>query len=272
MKHNSTIFILLVVAFALSSCVATKRTAYHQNVSNTAIIQAPLISDMEVDVNRKVSATYRAYKSNEADAKQGALYDAMKQNNCDVILHPYYETKFYPKVIEVTVSGICARYKTVRKPNLEDISTMQELTETMPLYDPAAFAAKYAPSAPSLQGGPMAQVVAQPNLRLGEDWNAYRRVRRSGLGLLITGAICLPVGVTNMGMGFPAFAQYEDGDLLAQGIIGTFLTLYGVIGITVGSKKLKSARSMKPVLPGSSLSLITKPVNGSQTVGLAFKF
>lgn len=142
MKHNSTIFILLVVAFALSSCVATKRTAYHQNVSNTAIIQAPLISDMEVDVNRKVSATYRAYKSNEADAKQGALYDAMKQNNCDVIVHPIYETKFYPKVIESTVSGICGKYKTIRKPTLEDISIMQEMIEVMPIYGAGAVVAE----------------------------------------------------------------------------------------------------------------------------------
>ena len=271
MKHNSTIFILLVVAFALSSCVATKRTAYHQNVSNTAIIQAPLISDMEVDVNRKVSATYRAYKSNEADAKQGALYDAMKQNNCDVILHPYYETKFYPKVIEVTVSGICARYKTVRKPNLEDISTMQELTETMPLYDPAAFAAKYAPVSVSMKSSTTAS-VAQPNLRLGDDWNAFRKVRNSGLAWLITGAACLPIGTSNMALGFVDFSDSEDEGALAQGIVGTLLTLYGVIGINVGGKKLKRARSMKPTLPGSSLSLITKPVNGSQTVGLAFKF
>lgn len=123
----------------LSSCATVVRTAYKQEVSNTHLIESPLMVDIEVDATRKVTASYRAYKGTEATAKEGALHEAMKQNGCDVIIHPYYEVKFYPKVAEANLTGFCGKYKAFRKPNLEDITLMQELVGAQPLFDPAFF-------------------------------------------------------------------------------------------------------------------------------------
>jgi len=142
MRILSSLAILAFATLTLHSCVGTKRTAYHQNTLETGIIQSPLIADLEVDVTRKVTATYRAYKTSEAEARQGALHEAMKQGSCDVIVHPVYETKLYPKVTEVNVSGICAKYKAIRKPTLEDVTIMQELKDAIILFNPTAAAAE----------------------------------------------------------------------------------------------------------------------------------
>ena len=99
------------------------------------MIQSPLMVDVEVDASRKVNASYRAIKGTEAQAKEGAMHEAMKQNGCDVIIHPYFEVKFYPKVAEASLTGFCGKYKAFRKPNLEDITLMQELVGAQPLFD-----------------------------------------------------------------------------------------------------------------------------------------
>jgi hypothetical protein len=128
--------ILLTAAVLLSSCAAIKRTAYTQKVATTAMIQAPLIAELEVDPTKKVKANYVARDSNEKEAKEAVLYVAMDQNGCDVIVQPRYELKISRHSIDATVTGMCGKYTNVRKPNLEDVTLLQELNEAMPMFDP----------------------------------------------------------------------------------------------------------------------------------------
>lgn len=128
--------LLLTAATVLSSCAAIKRTAYNQKVATTAMIQAPLIAELEVDPAQKITATYIARDSNEEQAKQAVLYAAMDQNGCDVIVQPRYELKISRHSIDATVHGMCGRYTNMRKPNLEDVTLLQELNEAMPMFDP----------------------------------------------------------------------------------------------------------------------------------------
>lgn len=128
--------VLIVIAVStLSACSLIKRTAYDQAVATTDLIQAPLIAELEVDPTKKVSATYMAHKSNEQQAKSAALYAAMDQNGCDVIVQPFYELKIGKKTIEATVKGMCGKYTVMRKPTLEDVTLLQELNEAMPMFD-----------------------------------------------------------------------------------------------------------------------------------------
>lgn len=133
MKNTLTLF---TVAALLSSCAATKRTAYNQQVATTAMIQAPLIAELDVDPTKKISATYIARDSNEKEAKESVLYAAMEQNGCDVIVQPRYELKISRHSIDATVHGMCGKYTNVRKPNLEDVTLLQELNAAMPMFDP----------------------------------------------------------------------------------------------------------------------------------------
>lgn len=128
--------LLLLSTLIFSSCATIKRTAYDQEVATTAIIQAPLMADLAVDPKQKVSATYLAHKSSEEQAKQSALYAAMEQNGCDVIVQPYYELKIGKKTIEATVKGMCGHYTLLRKPTLEDVTLLQELEDAMLMFDP----------------------------------------------------------------------------------------------------------------------------------------
>jgi hypothetical protein len=130
--------LLVASAILLVSCSAKKHIAYEQYITKTPMLQAPMIADLEVDLAKRVSANVRMYKSNEQNAKQAALYEAMKNSGCDAVVHPIYEIIFGKKVIEVTVSGYYGKYKNVRKPNLEDVTLMQELKDAILLWDPNA--------------------------------------------------------------------------------------------------------------------------------------
>ncbi|MCG3166659.1 MAG: hypothetical protein POELPBGB_02439 [Bacteroidia bacterium] len=138
MKTTHTLWLLAASATLLISCSAKKHLAYEQYVTKTPLLQAPMIAELDVDLTKKVSANVRCYKSNEENAKQAALYDAMKNSGCDVVVHPVYEIIFGKKVIEVTVSGYYGKYKNIRKPNLEDVTLMQELQDAQLLWNPNA--------------------------------------------------------------------------------------------------------------------------------------
>lgn len=128
---------LLTIVVLLSSCAAIKRSAYEQQVATTSLIQAPLIAELEVDPVQKVKANYVARDSNEEQAKESVLYAAMEQHGCDVIVQPRYELKITRHSIDATVTGMCGRYTQIRKPNLEDVSLLQELNDAMPMFDPS---------------------------------------------------------------------------------------------------------------------------------------
>lgn len=138
MKNQLSLLMLAVMSTLLLSCSAKKHLAYEQYVTKTPLLQAPMIAELDVDLTKKVSANVRCYKSNEENAKQAALYDAMKNSGCDVVVHPVYEIIFGKKVIEVTVSGYYGKYKNIRKPNLEDVTLMQELQDAQLLWNPNA--------------------------------------------------------------------------------------------------------------------------------------
>jgi hypothetical protein len=138
MKNTLPLLLLTATLSMLWSCSAKKHLAYEQYITKTPLLQAPMIAELDVDLTKKVSANVRCYKSNEENAKQAALYDAMKNSGCDVVVHPVYEIIFGKKVIEVTVSGYFGKYKNIRKPNLEDVTLMQELQDAQLLWNPNA--------------------------------------------------------------------------------------------------------------------------------------
>ena len=138
MKNQLPLLLLAAISTLLFSCSAKKHLAYEQYITKTPLLQAPMIAEIDVDLTKKVSANVRCYKSNEQNAKQAALYDAMKNSGCDVVVHPVYEIIFGRKVIEVNVSGYFGKYKNIRKPNLEDVTLMQELQDAQLLWNPNA--------------------------------------------------------------------------------------------------------------------------------------
>ena len=258
----------LAVMGLLSSCVSVKRSGYTQDVSRTDIIQSPLMADLEVDTKGRVSAEFTA-KGSEHNAKQGALYEAMQRNGCDVLVHPFYEVKFYPmSIIKANVTGYCGKYKAIRKPNLEDISIMQELHSALNPDRPLTML--LTPVVPNMaQSTPQAGPVINRN---SEDWLAYKRMRNRGIGWLATGIIFTPMGTSMMAMYWATFADTEDETDAVVASVFTAVTIFGIASIGIGANKFKQARAMKPSVDGKQLSLFTRPVRGHQTIGLAMKF
>jgi hypothetical protein len=146
MNTKAALFLITVsvIASSLSSCVV-RRTAYEQEIAATPIVQAPLIADLDINPKTKVEATYMSLKNGlgawdgtETQAKTAALYLAMDENGCDVIINPVYEiTRISRKRVNVNVKGMCGKYTDIRKPNLEDVTLLQELEEAHPMFAPS---------------------------------------------------------------------------------------------------------------------------------------
>ena len=118
------------VILFLSSCKMVRvHTADAQDVSKTHIIQMPLVADLEVDMTRKVTGTAKLNKSSKEFVKMTAMADALKNSGADVIVEPSYDITYRRKSVEVVVTGFAAKYKNIRKPNIEDVTLIQELKD-----------------------------------------------------------------------------------------------------------------------------------------------
>jgi hypothetical protein len=131
MKSKFLLASLLLSGLILSSCSKVKvLTAYQQNVTTTNITQWPLLADLEVDLTRKATGSSRM-ASSEKVVKEAALHEAMKSSGADVIIHPVFDITYGKKIIEVSVSGYPAKFKSIRKASLEDITLMQEMKDAL---------------------------------------------------------------------------------------------------------------------------------------------
>lgn len=112
-------FVLMVSAFAMTSCSTVKKTATTHNVKPA--IAAAVLSDLEVS-NQKITYTYTP----TADIRRGglnncinaAISEALAANGGDVLIETQtatIERSFFGRTIKsVTVTGYPAKYKNFR--------------------------------------------------------------------------------------------------------------------------------------------------------------
>ncbi|MDC0303606.1 hypothetical protein OAL15_01205 [Flavobacteriales bacterium] len=138
MRRLNQLLFLFALSAILNSCAWTHRTAYHQKYAQTPIIQSPLMVDVDADPTKKVTAFF-THQGNYSEknlkiGKEKLLYSAMKKHGCDVILQPIFQIDYDGATTEMKVEGVCGKYTNLRKPTLEDITILQELNESLPVY------------------------------------------------------------------------------------------------------------------------------------------
>jgi hypothetical protein len=125
------VFGVVGLSLFLSSCkVVRVHTADAQDITKTHIIQMPLVADLEVDMTRKVTGFAKLKKTSKDFVKMTAMADALKNSGADVLVEPSYDISYTRSSVEVTVTGYAAKYKNVRKPNIEDVTLIQELKDS----------------------------------------------------------------------------------------------------------------------------------------------
>jgi hypothetical protein len=126
MKKN----ILLGLAFVglMSSCgllKITKSTPRTVETYNSNIIIKPLVAEVEVDVNKKITATGISLSGNEEAAKEMAKWQAIQDSGADIIIDPVYHITIVGKKVTAVVTGYFGKYtkiETVTSTEVENLN------------------------------------------------------------------------------------------------------------------------------------------------------
>lgn len=120
LKKTSSAFVICAILI-LSSCSTTNKSKSadydYMYITKTGIIQKPLITDLDVEKTKvTVTKTYNNISVN--GAKENVMADFIKEQNCDIIIQPYFTTSSVASstktTITVTVTGYPGHYRNIR--------------------------------------------------------------------------------------------------------------------------------------------------------------
>lgn len=113
------ILIIIVLGLFLNSCSSSRYTYRETDIQNRSIIANDVVVDVKVDLNKKIQATSTKRNSVEL-AKSEAYYNAITQNNIDIVVDPIFEINTSDKFLffggksTVKLSGFGGSYINAR--------------------------------------------------------------------------------------------------------------------------------------------------------------
>ncbi len=120
-----------VVSVALlASCSIIKTTPRTVETYNSNIIVKPLIAEVEVDVNKKITAEGINKKGQVDAAKEIAKWNAIQASGADIIVDPVYHIKITGKTVVATVTGYYGKYTKIESVKNEDIEKLNTFMES----------------------------------------------------------------------------------------------------------------------------------------------
>lgn len=122
MKKN--ILVGLAVLGLMSSCSIIKTTPRTVETYNSNIIIKPLVAEVEVDVNKKITATAVVTQGNEEQAKEMAKWQAIQDSGADIIVDPVYHITISAGKITCTVTGYYGKYTKIETVSSEDVENL----------------------------------------------------------------------------------------------------------------------------------------------------
>lgn len=122
MKKN----IILGLAFVglMSSCSIIKSTPRTVETYNSNIIIKPLVAEVEVDVNKKITATGVSTTGNEDAAKEMAKWQAIQDSGADIIIDPVYHITITGKKVTATVTGYFGKYTKIETVSSSEVENL----------------------------------------------------------------------------------------------------------------------------------------------------
>jgi translation initiation factor 6 (eIF-6) len=122
MKIIQKIILLSVIVFGLSSCASYRSKSYdYIYINKQGIIQKPVVAELNVKPDKaQLSQTY--VNMTVTEAKESAMVDLIKANNCDLLVHPMFSIEANGKImfsdkwtsIKIDLSGYPATYKNMK--------------------------------------------------------------------------------------------------------------------------------------------------------------
>jgi hypothetical protein len=114
----------------LVSCSIVKSTPRTVETYNSNIIIKPLVAEVEVDVNKKITATGTSLTGNEDAAKEMAKWQAIQDSGADIIIDPVYHITISGKRVTATVTGYYGKYTKIETIRAEDTEKLNMYMQT----------------------------------------------------------------------------------------------------------------------------------------------
>lgn len=121
---RNTILLGMAVLTLMSSCSIVKTTPRTVETYNSNIIIKPLVAEVEVDVNKKITATVVVTNGNEESAKELAKWQALQDSGADIIVDPVYHITIVGSKITATVTGYYGKYVKIETVSAEEVENL----------------------------------------------------------------------------------------------------------------------------------------------------
>lgn len=121
---SKLLFSIAVIAFTLASCTTIRTTPRMIDAHDSKIIIKPLLAEVEVDLNKKITGTATARNMSADDVKELAKWDAITKSGADIIVDPVFKISTTWRTTTVEVTGFFGKYtsiKTVEESDLENL-------------------------------------------------------------------------------------------------------------------------------------------------------
>jgi hypothetical protein len=135
--YGGSLLMMSCSGVALNKVNTTMYETRQQSINKNAIPYNPVVVDLNVDINKKISGSsirqVSVYSEAEVEnTKQAALYNAMNNSGADVVIDPIFKVNISNNegrdtkiTIQAEVTGFFAKYTNAHKADANEIQNLK---------------------------------------------------------------------------------------------------------------------------------------------------
>lgn len=126
---KNLIVLLIGGTVFMSSCVVSNAritTSRSINASHQNVVIKPLVAEVKVDINKKITGTASVKNGNVEQAKELAKWNALETSGADIIIDPVFDVTISAMTVTATVSGFHGKYISIETVKDEDLEKLEK--------------------------------------------------------------------------------------------------------------------------------------------------
>ncbi len=124
------IVLLIGGTILMSSCAVSTNaritTSRSINASHQNVVIKPLVAEVKVDINKKITGTATVKNGNVEQAKELAKWNALETSGADIIIDPVFDVTISTMTVTATVSGFHGKYISIETVKDEDLEKLEK--------------------------------------------------------------------------------------------------------------------------------------------------
>ncbi len=126
---KNLIVLLIGGTLFMSSCAVSNAritTSRSINASHQNVVIKPLVAEVKVDINKKITGTATVKNGNVEQAKELAKWNALETSGADIIIDPVFDVTISTMTVTATVSGFHGKYISIETVKDEDLEKLEK--------------------------------------------------------------------------------------------------------------------------------------------------